>query len=425
MSASAGPDRRGIYFAFQGLLMAVLILLLVYGARSKETGSHMALVLSTFLASLAFLRIAPGRVLTNWWVQSGIFLCDILVAAVILHWTGTGSDLYLIYLLIIFGTALTRNLAQTFALTVAASLLYLAPLTFPRGGVAADEGYWLRLLFLWISASLLAILARDSGQARREEERKYQERIIQFERLATLGQMAGEVAHRIKAPLTTILVNAEVLSHRLAKSDRALKELEQIRDEVGRCKEILKSLLDLGRIEEMDFSPVDLRDPLRQALRSVSPQAERTGLRVIAPKAPQPVMTMGDTSLLFEAVLAVLQNAVEAGRQGGTIRVALAPFHRRRWWPAAQEARGFHEISVEDDGTGIAPADLEAVFRPFFTTKGSAGSGLGLSAALRILQKHNGGIEAFSEGRGRGARFVLRLPALDRRPRRRSAAASA
>jgi len=68
------------------------------------------------------------------------------------------------------------------------------------------------------------------------------------------------------------------------------------------------------------------------------------------------------------------------------------------------------EVSVEDDGRGIRKEDLERIFEPYFTTKGKDGSGLGLSAALRVLQKHGGSIEAFSDGPGRGARITLTIP---------------
>ena len=88
------------------------------------------------------------------------------------------------------------------------------------------------------------------------------------------------MAHRIKGPLTTISVNAEVLAHRPETDKSALKELEEIRDEVEKCKAILKDLLDLGRIEEMDVAELDLRAPLRAALKSIETQAQRRSVRL-------------------------------------------------------------------------------------------------------------------------------------------------
>ena len=225
------------------------------------------------------------------------------------------------------------------------------------------------------------------------------------------------MAHRIKGPLTTIMVNAEILSFRKRRDKEVLKELKEIQEEVGHCKEILKSLLDLGRIEEVDRAPLDLREPARLALRSVEPQVRRLGLHVKTEGAEAPLMVNGDQSLLQEAVAALLQNALEASRRGGNIRLRFEKASARSRFPRLIASKGYHAITVEDDGKGISPSDLDHIFQPFFTTKGAQGSGLGLSAALRILQKHDGSIEAHSAGPGHGARFRLTIPSF--LPRRR------
>ena len=404
-------DRRGVYFTFQGLLMAVLLLIFHYQCKGRpDEWGRMALLTALLGGSLLCLRLVSLRLLERWWFQAGLFIGDAVLASLTLRWTHSQSELYLIYFLIIFGTALARDVAQSMAVAVVTSVLYLLSAWHPISGFPHDTGFWLRFLFLWITASLLAVLSRDTEQAQSEERGKYQESLVRVGKLATLGQFAAEVAHRIKGPLTTIMVNAEVLSHKYGKSKEIVKELREIGDEAARCKEILKNLLDLGRIEEMDFNSLDLREPVRLALKSLEPQLRRYGLRAELAGLEAPLMVKGDQSLLQEAVTAVLQNALEAGRRGGTIRVrAQRAGGEPRW--ARFFARGrFCFLVIEDDGEGIAPGDLDKVFDPFFTTKGREGSGLGLSAALRILQKHGGRIEAASEGRGRGARFSLVLP---------------
>jgi signal transduction histidine kinase len=112
-----------------------------------------------------------------------------------------------------------------------------------------------------------------------------------------------------------------------------------------------------------------------------------------------PMRARGDATLLREAVAALLQNAIEASPEGGAVKVS------------ASTRGGFHRILVSDDGEGISPENLERIFEPFFTTKKGEGSGLGLSAALRIAAKHGGSVEAESAGPGRGARFTLLIPA--------------
>jgi signal transduction histidine kinase len=193
-------------------------------------------------------------------------------------------------------------------------------------------------------------------------------------------------------------VDAEVLAHRLSGDKAALKELSEISGEVERCKRILKDLLDLGRIEEMDVTPLDLRDPVRAALKALATQARSKKIKLSSSGMDAPMRARGDTSLLREAAAALLQNAIEASPENGEVRVVCSTQY------------GLHRILVVDQGHGISSDDLERIFEPFFTTKKGEGSGLGLSAALRIAAKHGGSVEAESAGPLRGARFTLMIP---------------
>jgi signal transduction histidine kinase len=378
--------------------MAVLLLLDVFQGGPTDYARLWATA-AVFGGSLALLRWLPEETLARWWFQAGLFLGDGLAATLILRLTGSGGDLFLIYLLIVFGSALTRSARQRLTAAGVSIALYLVSGWRPVSGWPTGPEFWLRALFLAVSSGLMAVLARDSRHSEDDQRRRYEDRLVQVGRLATLGRVAGEVAHRIKGPLTTISVDADVLAHRHARDPHTLKELHEIRDEVERCKRILKDLLDLGRIEEMDVSPLDLRRPVREALRSVETQARRRAVRVSSSGLGSALRVRGDASLLQEAVAALLQNALEAVRDGGLLRVEASTRGR------------LHRIAVVDDGVGISAEDLERVFEPFFTTKKGEGSGLGLSAALRIAAKHGGTVEAESLGRDRGSRFTLVLPA--------------
>ena len=410
----AAPDRRGIYFLFQGLLTAVLLLLFIYQSKDMlDWSSHILILVILLGGALVFLKLAPSELFSRWWVQTALFLADAGIISLTLSWTKPQSDFYLLYVLIVFGTALTRNFAQSFVLGLLTALLYLVSAWKPHVGLPSDTAFWLRFDFLCVSTSLLAILSRDTQQVRDEQERLYQARTIQIERLATLGQIAGEIAHRIKSPLTTILVNAEILAHQQGQPKKTIEEIHQIEEAARHCQEILKNLLDLGRLEEMEFAPIDLREPVESALRSLSGVLERRKIHLDVQGLDSPKPVFGEASLLYEAIAANLQNALDAVSNGGHIRVRVERRLPGRWARWTGRA-GACVVVIEDDGRGIDPRNLERVFQPFFSTKGGQGTGLGLSAALRILQKHNGTITAWSPGLGEGARFELVLPALNR-----------
>jgi signal transduction histidine kinase len=379
--------------------MAVLMLLIVFSGQGRPGDGVLGSLAALLVASLALLRLAPEEILWRWWFQAGIFVGDALAATATLRIMRPQADLFLLYLLLVFGSALTRSARQRLAVAGATIILYLVTGWRPSAGWPTQPEFWLRAVFLAVSAALMAVLARDSRQAQDEQRRRYEERMVQIGRLATLGRVAGEVAHRIKGPLTTIAVDAEVLAHRLGGDKEALKELAEIGVEVERCKRILKDLLDLGRIEEMDVSPLDLRVPVRDALKSLVSQAKSRAVRTVMSGMDAPMRVRGDATLLREAAAALLQNALEASAEGGKIRVECSTLSR------------YHRVVVVDEGAGISTEDLERIFEPFFTTKKGEGSGLGLSAALRIAAKHGGSVEVESAGPRKGARFTLLIPA--------------
>jgi signal transduction histidine kinase len=392
-----GP-RRPAYFAFQGLFMAVVLLLVFFQTQARV--EHLWMMTALLSISLVVLRLVPEKFLSEWWFHAIFFIGDALTATITLQWMRPRADLFLVYLFLVFGSALTRSTWQRLLVAgVAIALYFISGLRSAYGGIGQPE-FWLRAIFLIVSSILMILLSRDARNAQQEQMDRYEERLVQVGRLATLERVAGEVAHRIKGPLTTISVDAEVLSHRLKSDLAAQKELTEIRDEVERCKTILKDLLDLGRIEEMDVVALDLCQPIRLAIKSLASQAKQKQITLKSVMLPKAMPARGDMTLIQEAISAILQNAIEAVGQDGTVEVTATTLSR------------VHRISITDDGIGISTRDVERVFEPFFTTKKRDGSGLGLSAALRIAAKHGGTIEAESAGVGRGARFTLVIPAI-------------
>jgi len=405
-------ERRTVYFVYQGLLTIILFLFFLF-ERIHIVGweGRFAFLVVAFGGMLVVLARVPMVWLTNPRVQTAWFLGDVILTSLTLQWIQQPtSDLYLIYFLVIFGTALTQNMIQSFLVAFLATLLYTYSTLRNSSGVTFQAEFWLRIPFLWIAASFTAMLSNDTRQEREREQLMYQERLFHMERLAALGQISAEVAHRIKAPLTTIRVNAEVLGHQPDTPKRMFGELKQIEDEVDHCKEILQKLLDLGRIEEMDSLNFDLQEVIQTAIDTIDPQLNNSKIQLRREGHTESAMMNGDPILVREAIVAVLQNAVEAMPDGGSLRLGLYWIKHGGWWQLRRRNPDTYDLIVEDSGAGIKAEELETIFRPFFTTKIGQGSGLGLSAALRILDKHHGFIKVSSEGLGKGASFTLSFP---------------
>ncbi len=405
-------DRRSTYFIFQALLTVVLLLFFFYRQEFVlEWSFRMLFIILMMSFLLIFLALAPASLLKRQGVQAAWFMSDVFLSSLTLYWSQqVSSDLYVTYFLVIFGTALTENIVHSFLVALVATLLYGYSAFANAGGRPVDPEFWLRLPYLWIFASFTALLTRDSRESRKANEQGYRDRLFHMERLAALGQISAEVAHHIKAPLTTIRVNAEVMAHQPGIAPAMRKELIQIEQEVDRCKQILQKLLELGRIEEMDIQRIDLKKSLDSALETIRPQLTAYGIHLHRAELDRPAFIQGDSILVTEAILAVLQNAVEAMPSGGTLRVGLQHVLKGPWWTLKHHRLHHLELTIQDTGIGIKPDQLETIFRPFFTTKRDRGNGLGLSAALRILDKHGGSVTASSPGTGQGACFTLIFP---------------
>ncbi|MBX3468977.1 MAG: HAMP domain-containing histidine kinase [Planctomycetes bacterium] len=242
---------------------------------------------------------------------------------------------------------------------------------------------------------------------KRTEELRLREQELERERrLAAVGRLAAGVAHEVSNPLTVIAGAAEGLLDRA--KDPALAAapgfadfpdyLETIESEAYRLKKVVRRLLDFSRQKPTVLVPFDLGLVARDAvsLARLDPRARERGLRLeLAGRLP----VKGDPDALKEALLNLLFNALEAVAQGGDIAVRGGREGEQVW------------LEVADTGVGIAPADLERLFEPFFTTRGSEGTGLGLALVYGAVSRHGGTIGAESDGPGRGARFRVVLPA--------------
>lgn len=235
----------------------------------------------------------------------------------------------------------------------------------------------------------------------RREQREARERLRKSDRLAALGTIAASVAHEINNPLATISGCAAAVRDRMKRRAdapaEAIEYLQLIEDESRRCGGILAGLRDLARDGPPAMASADVVALARSVVSLVEVDREAKPVSFEVTGAEH-VDAICDPDKLKQLLLNLLINARDASEPGGRVTVSVELL-------SADAAR----IEVKDRGAGIDPRDLERIFEPFHTDK-TRGLGIGLFLCERIASLHGGTIRAQSEGRGKGARFVVEFP---------------
>jgi signal transduction histidine kinase len=228
-----------------------------------------------------------------------------------------------------------------------------------------------------------------------------QEKLVEAERMATVGRVALKVAHEVRNPIAAIELNAELLGDIVRTrqgSDReeATSLVGAIREQVSALDALTEEYLAFARFPKAQFEEDSVNDMVVAVSEFVRPLASRQGITVSVATDPAVPFMEIDRSLLRQAVLNLIKNGLEASSQGGTLDVT------------TRRVDETVEISVSDTGPGIAPDVGRRLFEQFFTTK-PQGTGLGLSITRQIVEEHGGSIRWLSPP-GAGATFIITLP---------------
>jgi PAS domain S-box-containing protein len=217
-------------------------------------------------------------------------------------------------------------------------------------------------------------------------------------KLAALGRLTSGVAHEVKNPLNAMMIHVELLKERLEDSEVDVKKsLEVIGSEIRRLDRVVQGFLKFMRPQELTLKPVDLNPMLQSVCALLEAESQSHGVRFILDLDVALPAVSADEELLRQAFINILQNAVQAMPSGGAVRIRTRP-----------EKLDWVRVTVTDQGVGIAPEDVDKIFKLYYTSK-PGGSGIGLSVVYRIVQLHDGTVEAKSES-GRGTAVIVRLP---------------
>ena len=355
---------------------------------------------------LPWVETLPGKVT---WI-----LLKLSVAYLLIGYTGgVASSYYLMLLLPIVTAATSLDVLPTLLFSLIACGAYLSFLLFidwNQSYIEPDQVrvIALRLLFLAVVGNLVNALAgalriqnakyRTVAEQLADANRHLSEAeaaMRRSERLAALGQLSAGLAHEIRNPLGTIKASAEMLTRYVPADNPLAQEMAGfISTEVDRTNSLVTRFLDFSKPLAPQREPADLSQIIDRAIAAV--ERETTRVSLYRNYSPDLTKLPLDPNLMQQVFYNLILNAAQASPEGGSVTI------KTKSLPDGAEA------SIIDRGTGIAAANLETIFNPFFTTK-PTGVGLGLPIVQKIVDEHGGRLTVDSE-EGQGSTFRVYLP---------------
>ncbi len=223
-----------------------------------------------------------------------------------------------------------------------------------------------------------------------------QEQLIQAAKLVAIGEISSNVAHELNNPLTTVLGYIDLLMEEMSNEDLRA-DLETMKQECLRAKEIIRQLLEFARKRPLKRIQLNIKETLINVIELVSIHTRDSNIEIRTELVDDDILISGDVNQIKQVFINIINNAIHAMEHEGIleIRASFTQEHVR--------------VAFKDNGPGIKEGDILRVFEPFFSTKSEKGTGIGLSVSYKIIKEHNGSIEVESTP-GEGATFTVVLP---------------
>jgi signal transduction histidine kinase len=233
-----------------------------------------------------------------------------------------------------------------------------------------------------------------------KELEESQAALVQAGKMACIGTLVSAVAHEINNPLGVILTYSQLLKSKAEKGkvdvNKVAEYAAKIEEVAKHCKATIQNLLDFSRQSKGDLRAVAVDEVIEASIALLHYKLSSRGVEVL--RDVEDCTVVADRNQLMQVIVNLLDNAIDASREGSVINIA------------AMRDGDHVKITVADSGVGIPKEDLERIFEPFYTTKPpSRGTGLGLYLCDRIIKGLGGQIDVESEV-GRGTAFIIKLP---------------
>jgi PAS domain S-box-containing protein len=284
----------------------------------------------------------------------------------------------------------------------------LCDLLSPAHGASGIQNiykYLLRPKDATLNIAVAPLISKEGEQIGRliifddvTDRAELERRLVQADKLSSIGLLAAGVAHEVNTPLAVISTYAQMLAKQISGDEQKAPLLEKIARQTFRASEIVNSLLNFSRTSPTEFVSIDLNKVVRETLSLLDHQLTQAHVEVKLSLDEELPRVKGNTGKLQQVFLNLILNARDAMETGGQLAIR------------STAAQGTVRVIVADSGAGIAPENLARIFDPFFTTKAARkGTGLGLSVSYGIVREHGGDIEVQSSV-GAGTRFEITIP---------------
>lgn len=299
------------------------------------------------------------------------------------------------------------------------TMLYLVKVALEEGrSITDDEGLYLHrpnASSLPVNAYAAPIFAKHSDQDGAvmiirdlSRIRELEGTLRRADRLSILGTLAAGLAHEIKNPLGGIKGAAQLLSREL-DDNNSLQDYTRIMiKEVERINFIIEELMELGNPRAPEIGEVDLAKILNDIVLLQREATRSQNIKFILKLDPSIPPVQGDEGLLTRLFLNLIKNAGESLSHEGEVLIETRVASNYHMTSPGRRSSPMVDITIKDNGCGIAPEEIDRIFTPYFTTK-TRGSGLGLAISQKIIEDHHGLLKIESV-RGEGTAMIVSLP---------------
>ncbi len=380
-------------------------------------------ILYLFIALLS-INLAANFALKKWggapWLSALFILANCATISAILNFSGKEeSNLWVLFLLPIYTVCMLLNGKEVLWITFGVISFNWAFHQFSVERWETEMMFFVMLksgIFVFAAAGTWSIVARDRRARERIVRQKEEllalenklheqtDQVVQMEKMADIGQLTSGVAHDLNNPITVIIGTVKMMLED-DQVDKSLRpDLERILRSGELCRVITLNLLGLVKQNEFKYAVRNINDVLETVLAMYENTLTAGSVRVERKFTEGLPLVAVSESHLQRVFLNLLANAKSAMKNGGVVTLTTRIFSGRRHGEGEMI-----EILVEDNGPGIAPEAMPKLFKPFNTTKGPEGTGLGLYLSREIINRHNGVLQASNNPKG-GARFAILLP---------------